>query len=116
MRRRPYATKLLADSGADVIKVEQPTIGDPARGYGPFPKDEPDIERSGLFLHLNDNKRSITLNLESGEGRLMVLELARWADVVVESFSPGIMDGFGLGDADLAKANPRASGWLPRLT
>ena len=59
----PYGSKLLADYGADVVKVERPGGGDPARRYGPFPGDQPHLERSGLFLHVNTNKRSITLNL-----------------------------------------------------
>jgi len=65
----PYSTKLLADYGADVIKVERPGTGDAARSMGPFPGDVPHPEKSGLFLHLNTNKRSITLNLKSVAGR-----------------------------------------------
>ena len=64
----PYTTKLLADYGADVLKVERPEIGDGARRLGPFPDDVPHIEKSGTFLHLNTNKRSITLNLKSPAG------------------------------------------------
>ena len=58
----PYCTKLLADYGADVIKVERPA-GDPARRIGPFPGHEPHLEKSGLFLYLNTNKRGVTLDL-----------------------------------------------------
>ena len=61
----PYCGKLMADSGADVIKVEKPVTGDKAREYGPFPQDIPHPEKSGLFLYLNTNKRSITLNLKT---------------------------------------------------
>ena len=93
----PYCTKLLADYGADVIKVERPGMGDGARNIGPFPKDEPHPEKSGTFLHLNTNKRSITLDLKSGEGQSLARELVGRADVVVESFRPGTMDGFRLG-------------------
>ena len=64
----PYCTKLLADYGADVIKVEMAGEGDPARKMGPFFRDEPDPEKSGFFLHLNTNKRGITLNLKSRNG------------------------------------------------
>ena len=64
----PYCTKLLADYGADVIKVERPDGGDGARRLGPFPNDEPHLERSGLFLHLNTNKRSVTLDPEERGG------------------------------------------------
>ena len=65
----PYCTKLLADFGADVIKVERPDGGDPARRLGPFPDDVPHSEKSGLFLYLNTNKRGITVNLASEDGR-----------------------------------------------
>ncbi len=103
----PYGTKLLADYGGDVVKVERPGIGDPARRMGPFPGDAPHHEKSGLFLHLNTNKRSITLNLKSPAGRQIAVDLARTADVVVESFRPGTMAGFGLDYPALAGINPR---------
>ena len=64
----PYCTKLLADYGAEVIKIEKPGIGDPSRSRGPFPNDQPDPERSGLFLFLNASKKGITLNLRSKSG------------------------------------------------
>ena len=103
----PYASKLLADYGADVVKVERPGVGDPARRYGPFPGDRPHPERSGLFLHVNTNKRSITLDLRDDSAKAIALELAREADVVMESFSPGVMDAFGLGCQALREVNPR---------
>ena len=84
----PYCTKLLADFGADVIKVERPDGGDPARRLGPFPDDVPHPEKSGLFLYLNTNKRGITLNLKDPEGRGVLLDLVRHADVLVENFRP----------------------------
>ena len=101
----PYCTKLLADYGADVIKVERPGLGDPSRRMGPFPQDVPNPEKSGLFLHLNTNKRGITLNLKTALGRRIAEQLARRADVVVESFSPGVMASLGLGYAALEKLN-----------
>ncbi|MBI4217097.1 MAG: CoA transferase, partial [Chloroflexi bacterium] len=61
----PYAIKLMADYGAEVIKVEEPLVGDPSRHYGPFKDDDPHPEKSGLFLHLNSNKKGLTLNLKS---------------------------------------------------
>lgn len=103
----PYCTKLLADYGADVIKVERPGLGDPARAYGPFPDDDPHLERSGMFLHLNANKRSVTVDLKSEDGRLIVKELARWADIVVESFSPGKLTSLDLDYNDLKAVNPQ---------
>jgi crotonobetainyl-CoA:carnitine CoA-transferase CaiB-like acyl-CoA transferase len=102
----PYCTKLLADLGADVLKIERPEVGDPARRAGPFPGDEPHAERSGLYLHLNTNKRGITLDLKTAFGREVVRELAREADLLVESFRPGTMEGLGLGYAELAAINP----------
>jgi crotonobetainyl-CoA:carnitine CoA-transferase CaiB-like acyl-CoA transferase len=92
----PYATKLLADFGADVIKVEPPT-GDVTRYLGPFKDDQPHIERSGTFFYLNLNKRSVVLDLASGSGKKALTALARRATVVVESFAPGVLDRLGLG-------------------
>src|SRR5689334_25446584 len=80
----PFCTKLLADYGADVIKIEQPGRGDPARWIGPFAGQIPNPERSGLFLHLNTSKRGLTLDLKSATGRHIFLELARRTDIVVE--------------------------------
>ena len=92
----PYCTKLLADYGAEVIKIERPDGGDPARRYGPFPHDEPHPEKSALFLHLNTNKRGITLNLKTSAGKDLFTELVRQVDVVVENFSPRVMPSLGL--------------------
>ncbi|MFJ4577044.1 CaiB/BaiF CoA transferase family protein [Streptomyces sp. NPDC088846] len=91
----PYATSLLADLGADVIKIETPRTGDPLRVA-------PD-----LFDALNRNKRSVTLDLRDEDGRDAFLDLVRTADAVVESFRPGVLDGMGLGYATLHEANPR---------
>ena len=102
----PYCTKLLADYGADVIKVERPCAGDGSRRLGPFPKDEPHPEKSGTFLHLNTNKRSVTLDLKTAQGRRIACDLASEVDAVVESFRPGTMDGFGLGYKALSELNP----------
>jgi len=103
----PYCTKLLADCGADVIKVERPGTGDPARSMGPFFKDDPHPEKSGLFLHLNTNKRSITLNLKSAAGKKIFKELVKDVDILVESFSPRVMSSLGLGYEELEKINPK---------
>src|SRR5579875_2359242 len=98
----PRCTKLLADFGAEVIKVERPPGGDPARRLGPFVDDVPGLERSGLFLFLNTNKRSVTLNLKTERGRALALQLAARADVVVENFRPGVMAALGLDYAALS--------------
>jgi len=102
----PYCTKLLADFGADVIKVERPDNGDFARTLGPFPQDTPHSEKSGLFLHLNTNKRSVALDLKAPQGAEVVKELVRDADILVESFRPGVMERLGLSYELLSQINP----------
>src|SRR5215510_11349128 len=103
----PCCTKLLADYGAVVLKVERPVSGDGARTLPPFFGDRPDLERSGLFCFLNTNKQSVTLNLKHDRGREVVLRLAQQADVLVENFRPGVMSRLELAREDLEKANPR---------
>jgi crotonobetainyl-CoA:carnitine CoA-transferase CaiB-like acyl-CoA transferase len=103
----PYCTKLFADYGAEVIKLEPPTTGDPARSMGPFFKDRPHVEGSGLFLHLNTNKRSVTANLETEGARDLVRRMVAEADILVESFEPGVMARCGLDYAALEPINPR---------
>lgn len=97
-----YATLLLADLGAQVIKVEQPGAGDPTRGTPPFTTDG----ESGMHLALNRGKRSITVNLRHEAGRRVLVDLVATADVLVESFRPGVMDRLGLGYGALAETNP----------
>jgi crotonobetainyl-CoA:carnitine CoA-transferase CaiB-like acyl-CoA transferase len=96
----PFCTMLLADLGADVIKVEEPVGGDPARGSG---RDD----SGALFLQINRNKRSLTLDLKSERGHDLFLRLVDGADVVVEGFRPGVMDRLQLGYPALAERNPR---------
>ena len=102
----PYGTKLLADFGADVIKMERPGSGDYARRMGPFPGDISHPEKSGLFMFLNTNKRGITLDLKTGEGTDALKELVKGADVLVESFKPGVMARLGLDYDTLSRINP----------
>ena len=101
-----FCTRLLADYGTDVIKVEPPT-GDRGRSKGPFPNDEPHRERSLYFLFYNTNKRSITLNLETVTGQSTFRRLAEKADVVVETFPVGYMKSLGLDYESLKQVNPR---------
>jgi crotonobetainyl-CoA:carnitine CoA-transferase CaiB-like acyl-CoA transferase len=103
----PYCTKLLADRGADVIKIERPDGGDPARRMGPFYHDQPHLEGSGLFLQLNTNKRSMTLNLKSATGRKILLDLVRDADILVENFSPRVMPSLGFSYQAFEAINPK---------
>ena len=99
----PLATMVLADLGATVTKVERPGGGDDTRAWGP-PHD--DAGQATYFQAVNRNKTSIALDLRDPADLTRARELARDADVVVENFRPGVMDGLGLGDADLRPANP----------
>ncbi len=100
-----YATKLLADLGADVIRVEPPD-GDPMRDIGPFWHDERAADRSLSFFNLNTNKRSITLDFTKPDGRTIFEKLVATADVVVETYAPGYLDSLGLGYAGLDAIRP----------
>jgi benzylsuccinate CoA-transferase BbsE subunit len=100
-----YCTKLLADLGADVIKIE-PTGGDPVRKLPPFYRDEEGEQTSLYWLNLNTNKRSITLDIETVNGRATFEKLVATANVVVETFEPGYLDGLGLGYEGLSKIKP----------
>ncbi|HYR11319.1 MAG TPA: CoA transferase [Longimicrobium sp.] len=102
----PLCTMVLGDLGADVIKVERPGTGDDTRTWGPPWAQGPDGRESAYYLSVNRNKRSVAADLKSDEGRALVLRLARGADVVVENFAPGMLDGWGLGYADLSRENP----------
>jgi benzylsuccinate CoA-transferase BbsF subunit len=101
----PYCGKLFADYGADVIKVE-PTAGDAARQWGPFPDDQPNGEKSGLFFFLNTNKRGVTLDVTSPRGRELLLRLLRDADVFIENNPPQAMRQWRLDYPSLAAVNP----------
>jgi CoA:oxalate CoA-transferase len=103
----PYCTKLLADLGAEVIKVEPPGIGDGSRRSGPFLNDIPHPERSGLFLYLNTNKSGITLDIETSKGRGILTELIKQTDIFVEDNPPKVMKELGLTYRELKKINPR---------
>ncbi len=102
----PFCTKLLADYGAEVIKIERPGSGDPARRAGPFPGDIPHPEKSGLFLYLNTNKQGVTLNLKTRTGTDIFKELVKRSDILVESFSPRVMPGLGLDYETLKQIKP----------
>ena len=101
----PYCTKLLADFGADVVKVERPG-GDPARRIPPFFHDETGPDQSLLFLYLNTNKRSVTLNLKTPQGLNLLKELVRDSDVLVENFAPRVLPSLGLDYPSLKGINP----------
>ena len=98
----PFATMLLGDLGAEILKVEVPGEGDPFRSWEKEPKNY-----SPLFCSFNQNKKSLTLNLRSQEGKKIFLRLAREADVIVENFRPGVVDRLGIGYEALREDNPR---------
>ena len=102
----PYCGKLLADMGADVIKIEPPE-GDPARRTGPFPNDEPHPERSGLFLYNNTSKRGIVLDLESPDGIQSLKKLIQWADILIDNISPTYLSQKNLDWENLRKLNSK---------
>ncbi|WHH57830.1 CoA transferase [Petroclostridium sp. X23] len=97
----PYCCMMLADMGADVIKIELPGRGDDSRGNAPIVNGE-----SAYFMNLNRNKRGMTLNLKSEEGKEIFRELVKQSDIVVENYRPGVMEKLGLGYEDLKKINP----------
>lgn len=98
----PFCTMLLADFGAEVIKIEAPELGDYARHY------EPKIDENSVMFHsLNRNKKSVTLDLKTDEGKDQFLQMVGKADVVVESFRSGVMKRLGLDFPVLEKINPR---------
>jgi crotonobetainyl-CoA:carnitine CoA-transferase CaiB-like acyl-CoA transferase len=98
----PFATMLLGDLGATVIKIENPDEGDPFRTWKKEPRDY-----SPLFRSFNRNKKSLTLNLRADEGRNIFLELARAADIVVENYRPGVVDRLKIGYNEVKAINPR---------
>lgn len=105
----PYCTMVLGDLGCEVIKIEKPGRGDATRYMNVSERFHSDIPRVGgdYFLAINRNKRAMTLELKSPEGRRIVEELAQWADVVVQNFRPGVTRRLGLDYAHLSTLNPR---------
>ncbi|MGF6525135.1 CaiB/BaiF CoA transferase family protein [Variovorax sp. PvP013] len=106
----PWASQILADLGAEVVKVERPGAGDDTRTWGPpFLKDAEgrDTKEAGYYLAVNRGKRSITVNLDSAEGQEIVKALAMRADIVLENYKAGTLARYGLDEASLRKLNPR---------
>ena len=96
----PFASQLLADMGAQVVKIEEPKRGDPFRGWG-------ERNYAATFCSLNRNKKSMTLDLRQSEAREIVVKLAAGSDVLIQNFRPGVMEKRGLGYDDLRKVNPK---------
>lgn len=103
----PFCTKVMADMGAEVIKIEQPGTGDVARTRGPFPGDEPHPARSALFLYLNTNKIGISLDITKPEGVALFRDLVKEADILVETQTPGFLDSLGVGYDSLHHLAPQ---------
>ena len=104
----PFCTMMLADMGANVIKIEVPKGGDDTRSYPPFrEKNLNGVRESLYFANINRNKKGITLNLKAEEGKEIFKELVKKADIVVENYRPGVMDKLGLGYDVLKEINPR---------
>lgn len=101
----PYCGKLLADLGADVVKIESPE-GDPARSFGPFPATGSNPEQSGLYLYNNTSKRGITLDLTSLEGLDTLKKLITWADVLIDNHAPSVLENLELSWEVLHQLNP----------
>ncbi len=103
----PLCSMWLGDMGAEVIKIETPGIGDPRRKFPPMLGDAKGEQISGGFMAYNRNKKSVTLNLKSEEGRRLYKELVAKSDIVVENLKPGTVDRLGLGYDVLKQVNPR---------
>lgn len=103
----PYATLMLGDAGAEVIKIERPGKGDDTRGWGPPFVGEPGAEESVYFLSINRNKKSVELDFKDPEDLEKLRAFLRRADVLVENFRPGVMERLGLGESELEELNPR---------
>jgi crotonobetainyl-CoA:carnitine CoA-transferase CaiB-like acyl-CoA transferase len=102
----PYCTRLLADFGAEVIKIEKPKEGDVTRKWGPFLNDDNSIEKSGFFFYLNTNKKSITLNFENEIGSEIFKKLIKSSDILVENWAPGRLAKLGLSNETLTGIKP----------
>ena len=103
----PYCSKLLADMGADVIKIERPGAGDRSRTRGPFPGDKSNPETSGLFLYLNTNKRGVTLDITNPDGFEIFEKLVAGADILIHNVTPPDMDRIGLNYDRMRRVNPK---------
>lgn len=102
----PYCSKLFADLGAEIIKIERPGNGDESRMRGPFPEDVPHAEKSALFLYLNTSKKGVTLNLNDSAGQRLFRKMVEKTDIFIEDSPPGSMDKLNLGYSELNRINP----------
>lgn len=103
----PFATMMMGDFGAEIIKIEAPGKGDNTRNIGPFAPRDSDHKAGGYFLSISRNKKSMTINLKHPKGVEIAKELVKISDVVIENFRPGVMDRLGLGYETLSEINPK---------
>jgi CoA:oxalate CoA-transferase len=103
----PFATMMLGDYGAEIIKIERPVKGDSTRNIGPFASHDTEHRAGGFFLSISRNKKSITVDLKHPEGVRIIKELTKTAHVVIENFRPGVMDRLGLGYESIREINPK---------
>jgi crotonobetainyl-CoA:carnitine CoA-transferase CaiB-like acyl-CoA transferase len=106
----PWCTQILADLGADVVKIERPGVGDDTRTWGPpFIKDADgnDTDQASYFTSCNRNKRSVTIDMATPDGQALLKQMAAQADIVVENFKTGGLKQYGLDQESLRAANPR---------
>jgi CoA:oxalate CoA-transferase len=103
----PFATMMLGDYGAEIIKIEQPGKGDNTRNIGPFASHDTKHKAGGFFLSISRNKKSVTINLKHPKGIEIVRELTKTAHIVIENFRPGVMDRLDLGYKTLSEINPK---------
>lgn len=103
----PLASQLLADMGAEVVKIERPGVGDDARQYGPPFLGDPEDNQSGFYLSANRNKRSVTVDHSTPEGAALIKELVEKSDVLIENFRSGVLAKYGLDYENLRELNPR---------
>jgi len=101
----PFATMIMADLGAEVIKIEKPGVGDDTRSWGP-PFIEGKTRESAYFLSVNRNKKSLSIDIKSKQGQKVIHDLAAKSDVMIENFVPGKLDSMGLGYKDIKETNP----------
>lgn len=103
----PFCTMMLADMGANVIKIEIPGNGDDTRAYPPFQQNLSNEAESLYFANINRNKKGVTLNLKTEQGKKLFLKMVQKADIVIENYRPGVMERLGLGWDILHQTNPR---------
>jgi benzylsuccinate CoA-transferase BbsF subunit len=102
----PVTGKFFSHYGATVVRVESSLRPDPTRMWPPFANNEPGINRGGFWAHMNTSKRSVCLNLKHPKSADVTKRLIEWSDIVIENFTPGVLESWGLGYEELIKIRP----------